>query len=280
MIFTPFVGEMGWEILGHIRHVHAKRAMTKVVCCERDHIGLFPSAHWFFCDYTLNLEDKDKGIVDFQGGLAKEKILIARRAQASLPDAGEIYEVPVCQVANQRIKFKPNIDPPTLPVCDIVICARKREHVPERNWPHWAYIVEELQKAGITVGTVGAKETSAHTSTTVKSWRHPIGPLSGTLEMLNSCRLYVGTDTGPTHLAALMDVPILMFSKNINYRMTQYIKEATDSDLIELPDSVWEKPEVVLKEILSCWEQVQASPLKGNLGQRCVVLSVNDSSSV
>lgn len=42
-------------------------------------------------------------------------------------------------------------------------------------------------------------------------WSKPGGPTAGTVDLLRQCRLYVGSDTGVSHLAAMLDTPMIAF---------------------------------------------------------------------
>lgn len=252
-IYPPCFGELGWVIVGHARHVHNHAAKVKVVCCTRDEIGLYPSGTYFWHQFVDPMPgDEQKGIKDWY--VEDQRKMIAADAQCAFPGS-LIQDIPTCVVADQNIKFVPTLFSGDLQQCEVVLCCRKRVHVPERNWNHWNWLSNSIMIRTLkTVGIIGQRETSADVSACEYGWMHPIGPLSGAIEMLSHCKLYIGTDTGPTHLAALMNIPILMFSKNVNTRMTGLIHQATRGPITELPDSAWDDRNMVLDAALKLLE--------------------------
>jgi hypothetical protein len=63
----------------------------------------------------------------------------------------------------------------------------------------------------LSVGVAGSESTCFALEADAYAWHHPDGPTAGCVDMLTSCRMYLGPDTGVSHLAALMDTPQVVF---------------------------------------------------------------------
>jgi hypothetical protein len=66
------------------------------------------------------------------------------------------------------------------------------------------------------------------------------------IEMLRNCRAYVGTDTGPTHLAGLMDVPMVLFG---NFGFMWAAQAASSAPQVEVEEG-WTHPEEVVDALM------------------------------
>lgn len=248
-LFPPYFGEVGWWIMRHVRFVHQHPAKMKIVACQRGQEPLFPTAHDFYYDWENTIPDHLRG--DDNDALAiSVKAPIIARMQAIWQPAT------VCPTLDfgrtlLPVKFQLGEIPAVLPGVDVAICPRYREHVPQRNWPHWVWLADQLVVRGLKVGVVGSQESSQETMANVRAWEHPLGATAGTLDLLRHCKVYLGTDTGPSHLAALMDVSMILFMKLLHGSlMVNEIKAGTAREILDLGADGWDHPEHVLQVVL------------------------------
>lgn len=263
VVILPFYGEFGHLVLDHVRYVHALPAVEKVVCCERGQECLFPTATGFVYDWKHPLADSSRagsGSIwqgDHSCAEADEKL--CRRLRLSYPchslvrpSYGNHWDIA------PRIKFLPQARH-SLPPVDVVVGARNRKMGTSRTFPHWASVVVSLKEAGFRIGQAGAKGTSLDLNADTFAWDHPDGPTAGTIDLLSHCRIYTGTDTGPTHIAALMDVPMVVF--RISDGTPDYLalnQKVTKGPFRRLSEAVWKDPAEVVETILKALNPVTA----------------------
>ena len=97
------------------------------------------------------------------------------------------------------------------------ICAGSGGTVKERRWPaeRFAVIADELvekKKAKVIfVGSPDEKELVEHIQSLMKNQSYNnIGmSLGGTIALIEKCKLFISNDTGPMHIAAAQDVPLV-----------------------------------------------------------------------
>lgn len=240
-LFAPDLSELGWKIMRHVRFVHSYRCKEKIVCCLPGEEGLYPSATHFFKDYVNTLPDELRG--DSTDPTSKRHIApIVARASKLWPNA--VIVETQAEGTLMPVRFAPRLGPSKLlGSVDVVLGARRRTHIPERNWEHWQWLVDVLCARGLQVGVAGLQDTSWNLDGVVNAWEHPGGPTAGCLELLDNCRLYVGTDTGVSHLAALMSVPIVLFSHPtiyLQHKMVDEIRAGTAGRFTDLGVRGWE----------------------------------------
>lgn len=242
-VAPPFFGELGWYISKHVRYIHAFQSNDKVVCCQRGDEPLYPTAKRFFYDFENPVLDKDRG------DDSEHHVRIAKYQIAS--KLGKVIDVPFQCFPN--IKFDLDLPFPKLEKADLVIGARHRQHVPGRNWPHWTHLVNKIRerKPTLKIGVIGIHETSDHVPVDVYGWDHPFGPMRGAIDLLSRCKLYLGTDTGSSHLASLIGCPILLFSRQVvHWRMVNVIQEGTRGPFDNLDDAIWDEPDRLVEEVV------------------------------
>src|SRR4029079_17061837 len=88
---------------------------------------------------------------------------------------------------------------------------RQREYRPQRNWTRWAYLIDALKGEGYCIGLVGQQATSFDSPLVdLRAW--DVGnDAAANIEMLQQCKVYIGTDSGTSHLAALVSAPSVIF---------------------------------------------------------------------
>lgn len=146
------------------------------------------------------------------------------------------------------IKFKP-IAALVHPAVDICLGVRKRGFSPERNWEHWNTIASALRRIGLFVRLVGGGDTSqTEVESDTRAWEHPDRATAGTVDLLGRCKLYVGTDTGVSHLASLMDTPSLIFGHELPgmYDLTRIMERANKRYYRRLRNAAWDCSDEVL----------------------------------
>lgn len=223
-VILPFYGEFGWFLTSHVRLVHYLDVSDKIVCCRKGEEIYFPSANSFFYEWKDLFEDAEKcgfrntwPINPIFRETVEEKALSTRLSglypehellefcYAIPPEMVQYFPVPI--KVNRKYGLKP----------DVVICARRRYtngdfgDGGERNYKHWPRVVGSLVKKGYQVGIIGRRDTSCDLSRVqCRSWEYE-DSVGAMLEMLSGARLFIGTDTGPTHLAAILRTPMILF---------------------------------------------------------------------
>lgn len=224
VVILPFYGEYGWFLNSYIRLVHYYISSKKVVCCRRGEEAYFPSATEFYYEWKDIFEDSEKcgfrntwPIGPLFEETSEEKILAtkltARYPEHELlgfhygipPELVQYFPVPI------KIQRQYNLHP------DVVICARRRYAMGNfgdrgtRNYEQWPRIIEPLLESGYQIGIIGKHDTSYNfPGIQIRSWEYE-DSVGAVFEMLSNARLFIGTDTGPTHLAALSQTPMILF---------------------------------------------------------------------
>lgn len=265
VVILPFYGEFGWFLLSYVRMVHYFEASQKIVCCHRGDESYFPSATAFYYDWKDLFDDSAR-----QGFRNEWPIAAPRRVFAAEQELKDKltqlyadhdlvrfdYPIPL-----HLLKYfpMPVLDPQTSidTQVDIVVCARRRltptrPSDQERNYPHWLEILQPLVDQGYSVGMIGKRETSfSFDQITTAAWEFPHST-DAMISMLQNSRLYIGTDTGPTHLATLLRRPQIVF---------RYEGDAENPDLlravvqriaqhegfyVKIVDNAWTQPNEVV----------------------------------
>jgi hypothetical protein len=260
-VVMPYYGEFGWMICRHVRWVHELNAQNIVVCCRRGEECLYPHATEFFYDWPEGIPDSHR-CEDGSGDDIRTRAILADRFPHHAILKGD-YPNPWAW-GHLETKFMPSVKS-VLPNIDVAVCPRYREHGKEKNWTHWTEVVQSLRAAGLTVGLVGRPETSVDVEADARAWDHPDGSTAGTVDLLGKCRIYLGGDTGVSHLAAMMDTPTIMFSPPNHYHWWSYkelIKGANKGTMIELPESAWTNPEAVWGAVFAHLNVDTKAPVK------------------
>ena len=83
------------------------------------------------------------------------------------------------------------------------------------NWNRWQELVDLLASKGLTVGAVGSGKSSFILKNCQNSW--DFGDEDSAVEMLQNCQVYVGVDSGCTHLAAFLQAAMLVLPLNVKW---------------------------------------------------------------
>lgn len=246
-IIMPFYGEFGFMILRHLRYVHLTSRIepNQIVCCEREHISLFPSATHFYHDFVNPYTDEERA----QLNSWSQDLTLETKLRHTFREAEIVHAQYGCYWhMSDHVKPKLKV-PQQLPSVDITIAPRKRKFYSYRNWDHWQTTVKALTEAGYTIGIIGTEHysTAEAGDAIPKAWQHSQGATEGSIDLLSNCKLYIGTDSGPTHLAALMDVPTLAFrAKCPDSSDLLVAADRANKNYFKRLDDVWDDPETVI----------------------------------
>jgi hypothetical protein len=247
----PYYGEFGWMVARHVRWVHQLVCSHKVVCCRRGEEYLYPTADAYHYDWPEALPDAER-CEDGEG----DDTIVRASLRTLYPNHLLIrphYPNPWAWDHAASVKFVPVV-PHELPPVDVALCPRRRNHGTEKNWPHWMAVADAIRAAGFTVGLVGQEATSyAETPADVRAWQHPDGETAGTVDLLTHSSIYVGGDTGVSHLCALADVPTILFAPPHHYHgwsFTGHMRRANRAHFDQLGETAWSNPSEVVGAVL------------------------------
>jgi hypothetical protein len=230
-LFLPFVGEFGHQVMSHMRLVHFHRATEKIVCCRRGEEVLYPSATHCFTDWPDIVPDA-KRIATMRSHRFSWPCI-----EAQFPDHHPVETSPLTP-AQEIYAIKPDRPIPFRPIvrglrADIVFGVRRRDYAPERNWAHWQRVADHLSRAyGYSFAVIGAKETSHDLHG--QSFHSRDYDTDAAIELLQNCRLYIGQDSGNSHLAATVGSRMVLFreqksgSRDLTGRMHQVNPQKID----------------------------------------------------
>lgn len=208
-VMLPFRGEFGWKVMAHAPFVCA-HASPKLVCCEEGEEALYPGAdsyihvdwrddydrrqwvEWSYCDRV-------RRIVEAQYGSGHEFVYPIEHPETELSDTAKLKRF----VPGPHVAF--GVEAP-----NVVVCPRKRDYGPEKNWDEWPRVVGSLMGAGLKVFAAGQRETS-YTVECEAAWDYE-RPLDATIEAINGCDFVLATDSGLAHLAILCGKPLVLVS--------------------------------------------------------------------
>lgn len=200
-LFMPFLGEVGWLVMWHMRLVNFSRASRKIVCCRRGQECLFPSASEFFYDWQDPLKDAERAGTD---RVVRQWPEIAAKFPGAVPVlAGGL------SMDEELIPLRPGERIPVTPAVrrglrvDVCIGTRRRKFLPAKNWQHWPRVAEALRGAGLTFAVIGSRESS-YALDGMAGMSDEMGGWDAAVELLSNCRLFIGTDSGGAHLASVV----------------------------------------------------------------------------
>jgi len=256
-VFLPNYGDFGPVIHKLIKLVHFFKCPKKIVCCRKGEEAFYPTADEFYYDWDSFVEEKYRWGFFSQikiGGVGRNynyneyKRKCGEDYENIKAYYGEninyihLWEFSVDYVFEKydnlfRFKLLPrkvqNIK------VDVIVSPRYRKSREINNFMHWEEIIEILNSHRYRVGCVGSREESFELSnSSVNSWEHT-DPASASIEMLSNCKIYIGLDTGVSHLAGFMSVPMILFSHaNPKRYSSNYIKRMTEGYFLDLGRNV------------------------------------------
>jgi hypothetical protein len=258
VLYLPFCGEFGHLIMSHIRLVHFSKAKTKVVCCREGEQVLFPTASSFVTDWVDPIKDEER-IATLRDSRIDWPEITQRYPSHLHVESGKLsqsQEVLPIEPAT-RIKFRPQLRDM---VSDVVLGVRTRQNCSERNWQHFERVAEALTKASVSFSVIGERTTSRDLP---GQWYHSGDfDTDAAIELLMNCKLFVGTDSGASHLAATVGANMLVFreelggSRNLVPRM-----QIVNPKPITCLTGVWNKPQAVIDSMFKQLERQQTSQM-------------------
>lgn len=252
-LFLPPAGmEFGHEVMTHVRIVHFNKAAFKVVCCRPGNEVLYPTANMFFTEWSDPVPDEYRVGTARSAGIDWGHIVLKFPTCIPVEAGGLTKEEALCCIAPEKtIPLTPKIRGLR---ADVVLGIRHRQFWTVRNWKYWQYVADRLREKGVTFSVVGAKETSE----SLIGQLHHSGDYDtdAAVELLQGCKLYVGTDCGASHLAATVGVPMLVFreAKSGAPDLTARMQMVNPHPVEVVPEG-WSDPAAVVAAALALLEK-------------------------
>ena len=234
-LFLPHCGEFGHRIFS-LRFVAWHPASHKIVCCRPREVALYPTADAFDFAWTDPVPD-DQRVGSIRNFELHWPRIIERYPRHCPIDQSRLSLEDEINVLNPNRQLPFHLPTTGRPAVDVVLGYRKREYCPQRNWPeeNWAALKAELYSRKITFAQLP-------TSTA--------GDCSAAIELLANCRLYVGTDSGASHLASEVRCPMLIFRCEDGSRDNIHRMEQVNCDNVERLTKAWNNPQRVIDRIV------------------------------
>lgn len=236
-VLLPHQGEFGHLIMGYCRYAWLH---PSIVCIHQGMECLFPNALGFYYEWQIVIAPDKRG---GDQSCKNENWRIREEDRRLLKVFSGVYPGATIErpSLNEKDKwrlstthFQPVIES-VLPACDVVLGIRVRGRDPWRNWTHW----DRLIQAFPSIGIVGIEKKEG----VICAANHPKGATYGSVDLLSTCKIYLGTDTGATHLACLMQVPT--YAWRIGNRSKFGLMKRANPHFVDGGD-VWDKPETII----------------------------------
>lgn len=202
IVVPPFRGEFGHVVMYHAPGVRALPRPV-VVAIEPGMDALYPDAEHVYCERRPDPERRASYGTDRRYVQDWTLKLKKRHPEARVAQPDRFWK-------QGRRRFVPRPIETYGIMADVVVCPRRREFGPERNWPRWHLLVEALTASGLRVFAAGSREASADMPCPA-AWDYH-RELDASLEAMHAARLVIATDTGLAHLAAMAGRPLLMIT--------------------------------------------------------------------
>lgn len=236
-VFANTVREFGQFVPFEMKTFHYFNCERKIACIDRGYEAFYPTADDFIYDFkaprvgdfhsggclnwTKNKEILDTFTADIKSRIPDAKIIYRFDTDDydvfSLPiRIPPFYNCPIAMYSWLGVDF-PKTKAYGIEV-DLVFSNRNKGRIPNtlvfsKNFNQWAKFIAHMQSKKLRIGAIGRKDMSYDFINVINSYDFP-NPSVATIEMLQAAKFYVGTDTGPTHLAVLFDnLNIFMFKR-------------------------------------------------------------------
>jgi hypothetical protein len=253
-LFMPSYGEFGWNILFAARMVHFTQSSYKIVCCRRGFECLYPTANEFYYDWINPIPDEERQ------GTCRDKTHRFPEIMAKFPDATPI-SVMGLSFAQERLPFCPGTGLKIEPrikrglKADICIGTRFRKMGEQKNYVGWEQVASYLTSKGLTFAIIGSNESSYDLEGSI-CMSGDYCDLDAAVELLQNCKLFIGTDSGAAHLAALVNHSPIIIQKVPTVNMTtttdvfiDKMRQMTDHEVIPLDLGSWNQPRAFIEQI-------------------------------
>jgi len=250
IILLPYRGEFGHVCMWHAPSVHALSATDgKLVCCEPGTEALYPSATDFEHVGRRNDADRVEHVVS-----DRDLITATRNQLRSTHPRANMIE-PSQDLPRKYFTPRPRIEY-GIDNVDVVICPRKRDYGPRKNWEHWPELARRLGDAGLRVFAAGAPVSSVSISGVDASWNRG-RYLGATIEAMHAAKLVIATDAGLAHLAVMCGRPLYMIVHGHDQtapgyqsvKWERYRQENHANAPIVPLSGTWSRPDLVAKAV-------------------------------
>jgi len=249
-VFANTVREFGQFVPYEMKTFHYFNCERKIACIDRGYEAFYPSADGFIYDFkgpkigdfhggdSLNWTRNENMLAEFTNDI-HSKIPDAKVIYKFDNAGNDLFSLPICvppfwgcPVAMYSwlgVNF-PKTKAYGIEV-DLVFSNRNKGAIPfsdttpgnfktwnttgtrNRNFCHWDVFVSHMLSKKLRIGAIGRKDMSYNLNGVINSFDYA-NPSVATIEMMQAANFYVGTDTGPTHLASLFDnLNIFIFRK-------------------------------------------------------------------
>ena len=223
MIVEPYIGEFGWELFCYQGYLRKLSKDAKIIVCTNPKTrALYTDFATEIIDYpeTLPLTSLNSWMSDAVTAKAVRVWFNAKRR--SVPDALPFYNDKIKKrwwmvsgppaTDQSYIKFGSSAEVLTnagaIVPHDVIVHARNANHYQSayRNWPssHAMRVVMRLLEQGYSVASVGLPATALHVAGTTDLRDYSLSEL---MAHMNSAKVFIGSQSGPTHLATLCGLP-------------------------------------------------------------------------
>lgn len=250
VLFVPSVAEFGHRVLTGMRLIHWHKASRKVVCCRRGEEVLYPNADEYFADWTDPVDDAVRGGT---GAALEWPEIEARYPGHVVVQTGNLTP------AQETLCICPGLRVPLRPKrrglrADVVFGIRVRAFCREKNWPAWQMVADAVTAAGYTFAVIGARPTTLDLDG--QTHHSADYDTDAAVELLDNCKLYVGSDTGVSHLAAEIGARMLVFRQewSRNRDLRGCMEERNPGWVESMPAGTWSDPDAVILRTLQILE--------------------------
>ncbi len=253
-LFEPPVGaEFGHEIITCVRLIHFHRASEKIVCCRPGHEVLYPSASAYVTDWTDLIPDAIRTGTSRTISMDMVREWPAIRARFS---THHVVSLAGLSLEQELYVISPQAPIPFRPrkrglKADVLFGVRKRDLAPHRNWLHWRRLAKAIQTAGLSFAIVAAKETSFDLPGQVA--HSGDYDTDAAIELLQNCHLFIGTDSGASHLAAAVGAPMLIIGRNESEEFWNFTRlmMQVNPKRVEVVREAWNDPIRVAEQMIA-----------------------------
>jgi hypothetical protein len=248
LFLPPYGWEFGHLIMSHVPFVFHHEASHKIVACQKGQEALFPNADGFYTNWDDTVPDS-KRIGTGRGVAARSWPEIV----AKYPDHKPILAGPLSMeqetipyFPTKPINFRANSS--LKPVIACIGPRNRPEFEIKRNWSHWDALGRALTAQGISFAVIGKRPTAIDVR---GQTTHTDGDCGAALHLLAGCRLFIGTCSGTSHLAAACQSPMLIFRE----------KATAGRNFIPHMQAVNQNKITIIEDGFNCPEKVIAAAL-------------------
>lgn len=242
-LFLPPDLPFGHYVAGYLRFVNYYNSSNKIVCCKTGEEIFFPNATAFEYDWTY--EDNFRNDIDYWKCGKYKDITIVNNYNHGFSD----YTMEYLLALPLSFKVIPNFN------YDIVISMRYKTYKDklhigwQGNYTQWDKIVYPLLERGYKIVNIGVCDESLKIDGVHNSWEFS-NPNEFSISVLKGSKLFIGTDSGGSHLAGTVGITSILFRQyNSSVNCLPFIYNVNKKNTIIIEDG-WNNPSEVLKASL------------------------------